>query len=331
METDLHKLAQFMSERYGVTVNALQPAKRGFFGETWRAETNKGAYFVKIDYWDYHKPLYQNSFSVMTRMLESGIDFIPPILYGKIGETCFAFNDGVLGVFAFVEGENREDYPISMLFSRLARVYRVNTGGLVIGRENFSTAILATLARLAEQLDRAEPSEAAALRVLAEKAELLKQKAERLRLFSEKCRLKPHRLVLTHGDAGGNCIVSENRFTIIDWDDPRIAPPERDAWFFMHKPEQTTEIERAFAEQGFPYKLSADLFAYYAYYSMFYYICEYLKSLRFTGGEKKRALAQALADFFDNGWIFEQLAVADCVAAQDVESVSKDRKKTKMS
>lgn len=48
----------------------------------------------------------------------------------------------------------------------------------------------------------------------------------------------------------GNCIVGADRFTVIDWDEAMLAPPERDAWFFMHRESRTRAIEEALAAAG---------------------------------------------------------------------------------
>lgn len=312
MEAYLAELKAFLSAQYDIRILDIQPAKRGFFGETWKVETDGGKYFVKIDYWDSHKDIYKSSFPVMERMLESGVRFIPRILYDRGGKLCTAFHGGVLGVFSYVAGENREDYPISELFSRLAQVYRVDTNGLEIEREDFSGDSVRAYRALAARLNPLDAAEARAIRVLSAHSSFLEKRAERLRAFAGVCQRESSRFFLTHGDAGGNCILDGRRFTIIDWDYPKLAPPERDAWFFMHKPQQVEEIESAFAGQGFVYTLSFRKFAYYCYDSLFYYIGEYLRSMLCVQGEKKMKLAQDLESFF-TGWIFEQVAAADQV------------------
>lgn len=37
---------------------------------------------------------------------------------------------------------------------------------------------------------------------------------------------------ITHGDAGGNCILSKEQLFLVDWDSCLLAPIERDAWIY---------------------------------------------------------------------------------------------------
>lgn len=306
------ELLRFLAGAYGLPAGELRPAPRGFFGETWYVSAGGGRYFCKIDYWDYHKGMYERSFPVMQRLLESGLTFLPPLVRGKGGELCFPFRGGVLGLFGLAEGEQREDYPLGELFSRLGRVYQVDAGGLALPREDFAASSLAEFRALAAGLGQGGGFCREAAAVLQRRAPLLQEKAARLLAFARQCRAEPCPLVITHGDAGGNCLVGPGSFTIVDWDSPMLAPPERDAWFFMHRPAQVRQVEEALAEAGFPYRLSFPRFAYYCYFSLFYYLCEHLKALACAPEAARAGRLQKLSDFF-SGWIFTQMETADAL------------------
>lgn len=306
-----NELSQFLAERYGLSAASLTPAPRGFFGETWRVEASGGPYLLKLDRWAYHRPVFRRGLLAAQRLLSSGLEFLAPLVRGLGGELSFPFRDGDLALFGFVEGVHTEDYPLGELFCRLARVYRVEAGDLPLPREDFSPRALRHFEALTASLDRTTPDGALALSLFGEHAPFLAHVRERLLLFSQACRRgDPGPIVLTHGDAGGNCIVGPDRFTVIDWDEAMLAPPERDAWFFMHRGRQTREIEEALARGGFPYVLRPERFAFYCYASVFYYLGEFLEALACGGEDQKPAIREKLSAFFSS-WVLTQLSAAD--------------------
>ena len=43
------ELAAFIEREYGLAATSIVPAKRGYYGETWRMDTADGRYFLKLD------------------------------------------------------------------------------------------------------------------------------------------------------------------------------------------------------------------------------------------------------------------------------------------
>ena len=61
---------------------------------------------------------------------------------------------------------------------------------------------------------------------------------ERFLYLARLCKQEPYKLVITHGDIATNVLVkSPNDIYIIDWDELRIAPAERDLWMIDEHPE----------------------------------------------------------------------------------------------
>lgn len=312
-----NRLSPFLCSRYGLAEAALVPAERGFFGETWRVEAPGGPYFLKLDRWAYHRPVFRRGLLAQERLLSAGLDFLPPLLRGTDGALSYPFEDGDLALFGFVPGDHTEDYPIGELFSRLGRAYRVEAGDLPLPREDFEPRSLWRFEELVRSLDGGTPDGALALSLFRENADFLAHVRERLLAFSRVCRRgDPGPIVLTHGDAGGNCMVGPDRFTVIDWDEAMLAPPERDAWFFMHRERQTRAIEEGLARAGFPYRLRPERFAFYCCASVFYYLGEYLEALACGGEEQKGAVRTKFSAFFSS-WIRTQLAAADRLSPED--------------
>jgi spectinomycin phosphotransferase len=59
--------------------------------------------------------------------------------------------------------------------------------------------------------------------------------------------------VITHGDALGNNLITgrDGRLYLIDWDEPMLAPAERDTWFYLHS-SAAAEAFLARYRQAFP-------------------------------------------------------------------------------
>ena len=52
VRTDEYKrrLGEFVNHEYGLHALAINPAKRGYYGETWRFITSDTSYFIKLVY-----------------------------------------------------------------------------------------------------------------------------------------------------------------------------------------------------------------------------------------------------------------------------------------
>lgn len=307
-ENYLDHLTKMITDEYSISAQRIIPAKRGFFGETWRLQTDRADYFMKIDYWEYHREAYRKSLPVIDFMTNQGISFIPRIIKTKSGELSCRFNDSVVAIFDFVDGENTEDYPIARLFEYLIHIYKLDSSEIALERETFDTVVLDIFNSLKANIQLPQRI----MDELQKKTELISQYAKRLRLFSDICKKDTENFHITHGDAGGNCILHENDFHIIDWDSLKLAPIERDAWFFICDDKQLDAIHTVLFHSGVEYKLNPDRLCYYCYYSFFHYLTEYLQTILFARSEgQKQNVTYNLSEYLTSGWIFNQLQIAD--------------------
>lgn len=303
-------LIGFLFLEYRLTVYGIAPAQRGFYGETWKVHTDKGDCFVKIDYWKHHRESYQNSLSVVQAMSDSGISFIPKVMKTKEGHLYSRFQTGVAAVFEYINGELLEDCPITLLYGHLAEIYRlkVGSGGLVT--ENFGTQTAGAIQNLRNMPDL--PVNVA--EALDKKASAISRYAQRLEYFSSVCKKDRNHFHITHGDAGGNCILSGEQIYIVDWDSVMFAPIERDAWIFIGSRQQLDKINSVLEEKGVAYTLEQERLCYYCYAFFFYYLDEFQKSLADAGDEKqKEKIADSLAGYLTDSWIYKRLNAADKV------------------
>ena len=303
-------LCAFIHSAYGLEARTLTPAQRGYFGETWRLDAREGRYFLKLVYAEAHKARYARSFPVMAHMRRHGVTAISRALPTCAGELCAAYDTAVLGVFDWIDGENLQNQRTKRAEYRiLGQVYAVPVADVPIARDTLGTQSADTFYTQWDQLAGGAPGEAAraVLAVLTAHRARLAHRAQRLALFARRCADDTAPACITHGDAGGNIIEQGDAHYLVDWDDPLLAPPERDAWFCLHWDWALAAFHSALRENGIAYTLRTERLAYYCYHSFFTYLTEYMQTFL----ERERAdMAQALTDYFAC-WIEEEIAYAD--------------------
>ncbi len=300
------QLMEWIRQTYGLSPQSLEPAKRGFYGETWQLKADGGRYFLKLDY-SIHQSIYERSFPALERLHEHGLDFVSRIVKTADGCLCARYDGAVLGLFEWIDGENMEtDETKIPEYQMLAQVYAVPCDGLDLPRERFgsdsATVFFNRWATLAENAHNA--STARALAVLEANRGTMQHRAARLVQFADRCAGDQSHMYLTHGDAGGNVLVQGDNYFIVDWDDPRIAPPERDAWFMCPEDWARASFESALSDHGIPYRLRPERLGYYCYNTYFLYLNEHLDCLGETGA------VEGLEAYFGS-WIEWQLQYAE--------------------
>lgn len=306
------RLIDYISNEYDLEPTSLTPAARGYFGETWRLNAGGRSYFLKLDYSRHHGPIYANSFHVLKRMEKRGLEFVSKIISTRQGELYSIFDSAILGVFEWVDGENVENERTKFAeYNMLARVYTVPTDGLTIRREDFTPHSAELFFAQREKLkeNTADDSAARLIALFDENRDKILHRAARLKIYSDRCRGDISGRFITHGDAGGNVIIDGDRFFLVDWDDPVLAPPERDAWFCLHLEWAVQAFNAALKKQGVSYELRPDRLAYYCYHSFFWYLTEHLATY-FEIGDRGGDMATEIAGYF-SCWIEDEIKFAD--------------------
>ncbi len=312
--TNLTLLQQTLQQQYGITAHEIVPAKRGFYGETWRvvSESNK-TYFAKLVFVDCHKGTYAHSFGTLDAIIQRGYPYAISALPTQVGALYTTCDDAVLGVYPYVEGENREDYPICELFERLARLYHIPYDGMNIERIHIDDSVLGVFDGALEQLKQSGMPQ---VPMIARQLDGMKRQidgyAERLCKAVALCKQTPYIPRITHGDAGGNCILNGERFVIIDWDDPVVSAIERDAWFFMHVPQQANDIAAVLTRYGIE-PPNVHRCCFFAYRAFFYYAVEYIQTLLCCADGRRNEIANQMVDYLQNSWIHQQYKYYDTV------------------
>ena len=291
------RLLDFIRKKYGIGAFCITPAKRGFYGETWRLDASDASYFLKLVYPAAHRPVYKRSFQLIQHLCDHGISFISRIVKAVDGSLYTWFDGAILGVFDWIYGENIQNEKTKVQeYRMLAKVYSISPSSISIPREDFSGNSADRFYRLWDALHDRQ------LRSLFEKNRAkIEHRAARLKRFSNLCRGDTADFFITHGDAGGNVIENGDRYFIVDWDDSIVAPIERDAWFCMAWEWAMTAWGDALRENGINYALRSERLAYYCYDFFFFYLNAYLDA---------STRAETVEEYTD-GWIEESFMYAD--------------------
>ena len=378
------RLLRFILFEYGIRAGSIAPARRGFYGETWRLDTlekaavnlegitgaaeaaekagtaenteaaekaettdNKGAvekigtaekagtvkkkkrsYFVKLDY-SPHKDIYEHSFAIVDHLCRNGIDFISKIVKTKNGRLFTRFDGAVLGVFEWIDGENTQTNESKIPeYRMLAKVYSVPYEGLQIPREDFSSKNVDTFYMQWNDLKDETVNS-----LLEKNRAKIEHRAGRLRAFSDLCRGDTTDFFITHGDAGGNFLAKDEslknelldhgaehvtgdqdpaRFHIVDWDEPLLAPPERDAWVMCSHEWARDAFHEALRRNGITYTLRPERLAYYCYRYFFFYLTSYLDALPQVGPEQLESYIKVIEEYVDS-WVQDSFDYVDLI------------------
>ena len=340
------RLRRLIRFEYGIKSVSLEPARRGFYGETWRldslemppeylkdesaaagaagtaeakgtagakgkAKKIRRSYFVKLDY-SPHREIYERSFAVADHLYNNGIDFISKIVKTTSGRLYARFDGAILGVFEWIDGENAQTNETKIPeYRMLAKVYSVPCEGLQISREDFSSKCVDTFYTQWSALkDEAVNS------LLEKNRAKIEHRAGRLRVFSDLCRGDKTDFFITHGDAGGNFITSSEqdpvRYYIVDWDEPLLAPPERDAWVMCGHEWARDAFHEALRQNGIEYTLRPERLAYYCYHYFFFYLTAYLDALAQVGPEQLESYIKVIEEYIDS-WVQDSFDYVDMI------------------
>jgi len=292
-------LTNFIRREYQLEPLSISPAKRGYYGETWRLEASDASYFLKLVYPAAHKSVYKRSFHIIQHLCDHGINFISRIVKTTDGRLFTQFDSAVLGVFDWINGENiQNDRTKIEEYRMLAKVYTVAPCDISIPHEDFSGN---SAVKFFEQWNILQDKQLCSL--FEKNRAKIEHRAARLKRFSDLCRGDTANFCITHGDAGGNLIENGDRYFIVDWDNPIFAPMERDAWFCMSWDWAMTAFNDALRENGINYTLRSERLAYYCYDFFFFYLNAYLDA---------STQADTVEEYID-GWIEESFRYADMI------------------
>lgn len=305
-----------LSTNYGIVATALTllPIGADMSASVYKAETQGGqSYFVKLK----HGHHYEISIAILALLQDSGIQQIIPPIKTIDGKLTRHIDDFTLIVYPFVDGQNGFCYNLTddqwiTLGKVLRQVHEFDVPPSIrdlVRKEAYSDKWRRAVRSLDARIDENLNGDEAALKLqlfMREHRAVIHYLVDRAEALSQRVQEQSPEFVLCHSDIhGGNVLIDGNgAIYIVDWDDPIMAPKERDLMFigggvanvwnnpreeeFFYKGYGKTEINRA-------------ILAYYRHERIVQDIAEYGQALLLTsvGGKDRLEMYKQFADMFE--------------------------------
>jgi len=301
---------------YGIKVAVLTflPLGADMNASVYKAQTyDQTCYFVKLK----RGHRYDVSIAILTLLQASGIQQIIPPVKTINGELTQYINDFTLTVYPFVDGKNGFCFDLTddqwiTLGKVMRQVHEFDVPPSIkdlIRKESYSDKWRKAVRSLYAHVDGNLNGDETALKLqlfMREHRAVIHHLVHRAEALSQKIQEQLPEFVLCHSDIhGGNVLIDESgSIFIVDWDDPIMAPKERDLMFigggvanvwnnpreeeFFYKGYGETEINRA-------------ILAYYRHERIVEDIAEYGHALLLTpdGGEDRLEMFEQFKGMFE--------------------------------
>lgn len=288
---------------YGIKIVSLRllPLGADINASVYKAqEKDQSSYFLKIKRGHNH----DMGITIVQQLHEAGVRQIIPPIKTVHGESAQSIGDFTLILYPFIDGQDGFTRALSdsqwlTLGKTLKQVHEMDVPSLIkqnIRQETFSSKwreITRSLyARIETQIT--DDKVASQLLTFMKKNRVTIQRlVDRAEQLAEMVQNQSLQLVLCHSDIhGGNVLMNDHTIYIVDWDDPIMAPKERDLMFIgggvanvWNKP-----FEEALFYEGYgTVKIDKTILAYYRHERIVEDIAEYGQELLLTtsGGENR--------------------------------------------
>lgn len=201
---------------------------------------NQSSYFVKLKL-GYHN---DSSAMVIALLCNAGIQQIIPIVKTIRGEATQRIDDFTLTVFPFVNGRdgfsrNLTDDQWYTLGKVMRQIHEINVPLSIqtnIRRESYSPKWRQAVQALYPLIESKPSGDVIAVNLLTfmkKHMASIHRLVERAEQLAQMAQDQSSQFVLCHCDLhGGNILIDENDIIyVVDWDDPIMAPKERDLMF----------------------------------------------------------------------------------------------------
>lgn len=228
---------------YGLKVATLTflPLGADMNASVYKAEAvDKTCYFVKLKQGRHH----DISVAITNLLHEAGIQQIIPPIKTTHGQPIQYIDDSTLIVYPFIEGKNGFSRNLTddqwfILGRALKQIHEIEVPTSIqnqIRRETYSPKWREIVKQLLTHIDAMLFDDEMAIklmRFMKENAKAIFRLVDRAQELGEKLKDQPTKFVLCHSDFhGGNVLINgHNPIYIVDWDEPIMAPKERDLMF----------------------------------------------------------------------------------------------------
>jgi len=302
---------------YGIAVIKLTrlPLGADMNASVYRAlELDGTSYFVKLKHGHHH----DISLTILALLQASGIQqIIPPIktIHDRVSQH---IDDFTLIVYPFIDGQNGFCHHLTddqwvTLGKVLRRVHEFDVPSSIkdrIRQETYSPKWREVVRSLDAYIDGTLTGDKTALKLQAfmrEHRTVIHRLVDRAEFLSQKIQEQSPEFVLCHSDIhGGNVLIDGNgAIYIVDWDEPIMAPKERDLMFIGGG---VANIWNNLHEEEFFYKgygktkINKEILAYYRHERIVEDIALYGEALLLTtaGGKDRLEMYKQFMDMFNS-------------------------------
>ena len=232
-----------LKSHYNIQVVALTflPLGADMNASVYKADTQyQSSYFVKLKHGHHH----DISIDILELLSNSGIQQIILPIKTTMAQSIQFINDFSIIVYPFVEGQNSFSRPLTdnqwlILGNTLKKIHEIDVPLSIqhrLRRETYSPIWRETVRSLYQQLNAEPSSDKIADKLLAfmkKNIGVIHSLVDCAEHLAQNLQNASPKFVLCHSDLhAGNVLISDNTsIYIVDWDEPIMAPKERDLMF----------------------------------------------------------------------------------------------------
>lgn len=313
------RLIDCLKINYGIEVATLTvfPLGADMHALVYKAQThNQTSYFVKLKHGHHH----DISAIIIELLSNAGIQQIIPIVKTVCGQASQRLDDFTLTVSPFVDGRDGFSRDLTedqwyTLGKVMRQIHEINVPLSIqakIRRESYSPKwrqAVQSLYPLIESEPSGDMVSVNLLTFMKKHAAAIHRLVDRSEQLAQKVQGQSSQFVLCHSDLhGGNVLIDKNdSFYIVDWDDPIIAPKERDLMFIgggvanvWNKPCEKELFYKGYGKA----EVNRTLLAYYRHERIVEDIALYAQQLLLTmtgGRDRVKWYKQFIAQFDPQG------------------------------
>ncbi len=235
-------IISFLNTHYGIEVASLTflPLGADINASVYKAQTlDQKSFFIKLKQGHHH----DTSVEIVELLHSAGIQQIIPPIRTIHGKSTQRIDDFTLIVYPFVDGQdgfNRDltDDQWTALGKTLKQVHEVEVPLPIqhrIRREAYSPKWREVVRSIYVHIEADPIADEIALKLqkfMKKNMPAIRRLVDRAQQLGEKLQNQPHKFVLCHSDIhAGNVLIEKNEIYIVDWDEPIMAPKERDLMF----------------------------------------------------------------------------------------------------
>lgn len=259
---------------------------------TYKAQTSNNSYFVKVK----HDCNNESNTTILELLHGSGIQQIIPPVKSIHSNSIIHVDNFSLIVYPFIEGVNGFSYKLTnkqwtILGKALRQVHDFTVPSPLlqhIKHETYCPKWRQTVRLLYQCIEDKLPGDdlirSQFLNFMKEHKPVILRLVDRAEELSDSIKKQPTKLVLCHSDIhGGNVLISKgDSIYIVDWDDPIMAPKERDLMFIgggvaniWNDPQEEASFYKGYGNTD----INISLLSYYRYERIVQDIAEYAEAL----------------------------------------------------